>query len=206
MKTTFALLASALVMTSGVAFAGPEPMTQEELTEAVDVVADIAVADTQCDGDAVQEEWGVTSTYVSQLEVFSVVKGDVEGLLNYRVSSTQYDEAYGQPGCSSAEYVLPAGWVGRVYLTELGDGTYSIEHWGGAEKNFEESLIEQVPSCIASTELPFDLRFDPTDNADDGDVASAEAQGCSAAGTRSDVPAWLFALPLALGIGLRRRR
>lgn len=206
MKTNFALLASAIVMTtSSMAFAGPAPMTAEELTELVDVVADVSVADTQCNGDAVEEQWGITSQYVSQLEVLEVVKGEVEGQLDYHVSSTEYDEEYGQPGCSSAEYVLPAGWVGRVYMTELEDGSYSIQYWGGAEKDVELSIVEEVPSCIASA--PFDPSDPPQDPVDD-DAGSVGAQGCSAAGGNSGngAPSWLLALPLALALGARRRR
>jgi len=202
MRKSFAVsITLATILAGGTALAGPQPPTQEELMDLADLVVDVKVVDTVCDGDSVDEEWGTSTSYESDLEVLDVVKGQAEDFITYQVSETVYDEGYGQPGCSSPEIVLPAGWVGRLYLQGSSESGYAIEFFGAAEIDPEASVLEQLPDCsVTSTTYPADVEVE----GDDTDTAGA--QGCSVTGAASSSNLWWCGIPLALVLGARRRR
>lgn len=220
-SATASLTASLLAATvSSSAFAGPPPLSEEELFELADVVVEVESVGIACMGNSVETEWSIQRSYESELQPLELLKGDIsmENVLQYRVTSTEYTDEAGLPGCSSPEYVLPEGWVGTVYLMEQSDGTYAISEWGGADKDMEQSVTHAVPSCDVASPSdkdpgdpgdPNDPNDDPTDSDDTeiDDEMTVQPASC----TVSSVPAsgttgWM-ALGLAgAALAIARRR
>jgi uncharacterized protein (TIGR03382 family) len=199
---------------SSAALAGPPPPTEAELFEMADVVADVETVSLDCAGLPVHGEYATVTSYEAQFQAVEILKGDAGEMLDYRVSSTEYEEG-GEAGCSSPEYVLPEGWVGRVYLQDAGDGTYVITEFGGAVVDAEASIMHEVPTCEITSPGPDpqDPEADPdpqdpsapTDPTDETNSGGQQVAGCSASGTAPNGSWFSLALAAAAVAGLRRR-
>ena len=213
MRAPIILSVFALLTASSSALAGPSEYPEEELFEMADVVADVETVSLECNGAPVEHEYAIETYYAATFRTLDVVKGSADEMIEYRVTRTFWKE--GELGCSAPEYVLPQGWVGRVYLHQVGDH-YEILDPGGAKIDAEASVTSEVPSCVSTSpethpptppEEDEEIVDDDEINPETGMPFSADASGCSVSSTGSSSnAAWLAAALAALAVGLCRRR
>ena len=215
MKKNWTTLAT-LLLTTGLSInaqAGPE-YTEEELFEMAELVVDVEVAETTCDGSIQTDENGnVTTSYQSELDVLSSSKGGAEGTIFYKTASTVWQPGYAPIGCSAPSVVLAAGWVGRLYLSEHADGAYRLLSWNAAVKDHEASIIEELPQCSApadpsNPDQGGDVGSEPGGDAGSTGAVAEEASGCSigSAGSGAAGNGWLSLAFMGLGLFVARRR
>jgi len=208
MKTIATIaIAATIAATASTALAGPE-YSAEELFEMSDVVADVEVSETVCSAANVVTE-GVARSYGSSMTTLDVLKGELGDTFDYSVTAIEYNDEYGVAGCSSAEYILPQGWVGRVYLMNNGVDSYIIRDWGGAITDQEASAMHELPLCEPAS-APSDPPVNPPEpnepsNPDDLTMVQEDAGGCSMGGQGSNSTAWWMLAGLGFMAARRRR-
>lgn len=203
-QITAVAIAASLFATAGLAQAGPE-YTEEELFEMADIVVDVEVTANEC-LSAVETSESIVRRYGHTLQTLEVIKGDAGDVMELVGTSTEWDPEIGEAGCSQAEYVLNEGWVGRLYLGQLADGSLQIVDWGGAVMDQEASSLAPLPACEPKSKDIDPLPQPDEDPSDTSGVANDQAGGCSTSGSAPASGAWLALSLLGLGFAAARRR
>jgi len=204
MKTFAACcIASVLTTLAASAVAGVE-LPEEDLLEMADVVAEVEVTATAC-VEAKDTADATIRSYGSTMTTLEVLKGELEDTFSYSVTQTEYDPDADMPSCTDAEYVLPQGWVGRVYLMNTGPGEYVIRDLGGAVVDQNASVMHELPVCEPQTDMPCLDASCGNDDLTDSDPSTGDASsgGCSVSGPADASAWWLLA---GLGVVAARRR
>ena len=68
-------LALCVLSASSAALAGVEPMSEDELFATADLVVDGEITAVSCNGEPTEMSGGVTTSYVAELSVVDVLKG-----------------------------------------------------------------------------------------------------------------------------------
>ena len=191
--------ATVLLLLSSSALATTEPMTEDELFDASDLVVDAVVVDAACAGETVEYIWGSETRYVSTVQPTDVIKGEADTAFDYRVTQVQLNE---ELGCSESAEALPEGWRGRLYLRRVG-ANFELTDWTGAMLEEDASPLS-LPTCSAdgeTSEAPHeqpDVEF--CDCATDGGCSMSRVKP-----TDTGSAAWLALLGLGL-VAARRKK
>lgn len=141
-------MAVAVAVVLGAASSGralPAPKTEAEMMDMADLVVDAECVDIQCEGPPVEDSEKFTSTYISTLIPSQAYKGDLPDSIQIR--GEKYDWKNGAPVGGWHQQPVPKGWSGKLYLTEVGDGTYTKVWWNAMEEDAATSAPLPVPSC-----------------------------------------------------------
>lgn len=219
-----------LVLLAGQAWALPPPKTEAELMQLADLVVDAECVSIVCDGPVVEDAQKFISTYLSTLWPSASYKGGLPNSLQIR--GQEYQWKITPPVGGWHQGAVPKGWVGKLYLQQEADGTYTKVWWNAMEQDQALSKPEPLPVCAGADAGPPDLApvFDvqppvldgapladsapltdgapPADMAaGDGGAETTERDGCSCSVGSPPGPAPVaLALLLLLGLACRRRR
>jgi hypothetical protein len=105
------------------------PIAHDDLVRMAELIVDGKVTAVECGGRAERgangRSWSETS-YLSTVEVVATEKGPARATLRYRGITTAGDAPVGP----IPPPPLPAGWAGKLYLTDSGDGVYQPTYQG----------------------------------------------------------------------------
>jgi hypothetical protein len=151
------------------------PISQEELARQAELIVDARVAVTACGVPIARivgsQTWTETQ-YLSTLEVLATIKGTPKAPLRYRGIVQEGNAPVG----AVPPPPLGTGWVGRLYLTDRGDGIYEPTYQGNTPV---EDKARSSPAAVA-----------PCQNSDGGAGDAAAPDGASdAADPDARVPA-----------------
>jgi hypothetical protein len=182
-----------------VAQAALPPISQAELAQQAELIVDARVAVTACGVPIARivgsQTWTETQ-YLSTLEVLATIKGTPAAPLRYRGIVQEGNAPVG----AVPPPPLGTGWVGRLYLTDRGDGIYEPTYQGNTPV---EDGARSSPAAVA-----------PCQNSDGG-AADARVDGgggggsdcsCALGARRPSSPPLLLLLTGGLALWIRRRR
>lgn len=127
------------------AHALPPPKTEQELMEMSDLVVDAECVEIQCQGPPVEDAEKITTTYLSTLFPSFSYKGGMPNSIQIR--GELYDWKNAPPIGGWHQEPVPEGWVGKLYLEQLTDGTYTKVWWNAMEEDPNASHPQPLPSC-----------------------------------------------------------
>jgi hypothetical protein len=214
------VLAVFVVLLSAVsAWALPPPMTEAEMMQASDLVVDAECVDIVCEGPPVQDAEKTTTTYVSTLFPSFSYKGGLPNSI--RIRGFLYDWIGPEPVGGWHQEPVPVGWIGKLYLVQENDGTYTKVWWNAMEEDTQSSNPQPLPSCEdvqADGGVPSDAALTDAAGETDGTAGDSDAGGgpatnrdgcsCRQLGplARGGRPWSLLPLLLLFGLGLATKK
>jgi hypothetical protein len=147
MKTGTSLAVLVLVLPSSVARALPPPKTETEMMQMADLVVDAECVTIICDGVPVEDAQKITTTYLSTLWPSQSYKGGLPNSFQIRGIDEQWKVT--PPVGGWHQQAVPKGWVGKLYLTQEADGTYTKVWWNAMEDDTTKSAPQPLPTCAA---------------------------------------------------------
>ena len=144
-KTSTAVLV--LVLLPAVARGLPPPKTEAELMQMADLVVDAECVTIICDGLPVEDAQKITTTYLSTLWPSQSYKGGLPNSFQIRGIDEQWKVS--PPVGGWVQGPVPKGWVGKLYLQQEADGTYTKVWWNGMEEDTTKSAPQPLPTCAA---------------------------------------------------------
>lgn len=136
---------------SPVAQALPAPKTPAEMTAMADLVVDATCIQIVCEGPPVEDTEKFTTTYLSTLVASQTYKGTAPA--TFQIRGQHFEWKGIQPVGGWHQEPVPKGWVGKLYLQLLADGTYSKVWWNAMEEDTGLSNPLPLPDCSV---LPMD--------------------------------------------------
>lgn len=144
-KTSITVLV--LVLLPAVARGLPPPKTEAELMQMADLVVDAECVTIICDGLPVEDAQKITTTYLSTLWPSQSYKGGLPNSFQIRGIDEQWKVS--PPVGGWVQGPVPKGWVGKLYLQQEADGTYTKVWWNGMEEDTTKSAPQPLPTCAA---------------------------------------------------------
>jgi len=144
------LVAQGLLLWSTEAAALPAPKTEAELLQLSDLVVDAECVMVICDGKPVTDPQKTITNYLSTLWPSKSYKG---GLPNsFQVRGAEYAWVGVPPVGGWHQEPIKKGWIGKLYLAKLSDGTYTKVWWNANVEDSSKSNPQPLPSCALATD------------------------------------------------------
>lgn len=129
----------------------PAPKTPAEMTAMADLVVDATCIQIVCEGPPVEDTEKFTTTYLSTLVASHTYKGTAPA--TFQIRGQEFVWKGIQPVGGWHQGPVPKGWVGKIYLQLLPDGTYTKVWWNAMEEDTSLSAPLPLPDCSV---LPID--------------------------------------------------
>ena len=146
------VITATLLLWSHLAWALPAPKTEAELMKAAVLVVDAKCVTIICDGKPVDDGQKIVTSYKSTLWPSKSYKG---GLPNSLVIKGQNWKYKGVPPIGGwHQEPVAKGWVGKLYLKKLPDGTYTKVWWNASVPDKTSSKPDPLPLCTGDGGVP----------------------------------------------------
>lgn len=147
-KLSIAILALAIfTMAAATARALPPPKSDAELLKDSDLVVDATVKSIVCDGPPVVTASKTTTKYISTLWPSKAYKGSMPK--SFTIKGESYVYSGTPPTGGWHQQPMPEGWVGKLYLKLLSDGSYTKVWWNADKEDTKISLPKALPTCAS---------------------------------------------------------
>jgi MYXO-CTERM domain-containing protein len=127
-------------------------MTDQELLNNADLAIDGEGLAVACDGPVADYGTYVVSTYLSTIHPTKSYKGGLPSSVTVRGTVTVWTPGPGPVGGWEASPIAE-GWIGKMYLEDNNDGTYSQLWWNAFEAD-PTSAPKPLPSCAVGDAGP----------------------------------------------------
>jgi len=177
------LVIPAVLLMARAAVALPAPKTEDELLQMSDLVVDAECMSIVCDGVPVEDAQKITTTYLSTLWPSKSYKGGMPNSFQIRGKEEQWKTT--PPTGGWHQGAVPKGWVGKLYLKQEIDGTYTKVWWNAMEEDTTLSSPQTLPTCAVGDGGPPDGAMPDLGPAPDGTVTDGQVVADQLTGDQS---------------------